>query len=398
MNVFESKKSKNLGYLLQFLPDCLVDQSNNPKIKFDGHNLKSAYLIDLVHNLLLKYYFKKNNEFNLSSVILKEKYGCLYNYYIQYLKENNILVLVKNHLKGRNARVYKFNEDIFKKPIHKYHNIDTILLKKYSKSKNIINKIDSESDLINPIIKSKIIKDLFDVEIDYSKSIFYLDSSSCDIDVYQKNKYSVESIKDKHIFYHFDNYGRFHTNFTILKSYIRKNCLLIDGEETCEIDIKNSQPLFLNKLLNQNIEKIDADELKLFRNLTFYGGFYDYLQSKFNIQDKKTVKEITYKVLFGKNYSNKFDKKFSQIFPTIHSFIKEFKKMKGDYRVLSYELQNLESNFLFNKVIKHIIKTDPEIKIITCHDSLICKESDYETVFQIFKTHLDSEFIDCISN
>jgi hypothetical protein len=60
------------------------------------------------------------------------------------------------------------------------------------------------------------------VDIDYVRSLFFLDSTLQYDDIYNKNKYSVECINDKHIFYHFDNYGRLHTNFTILKSFIRK--------------------------------------------------------------------------------------------------------------------------------------------------------------------------------
>lgn len=66
------------------------------------------------------------------------------------------------------------------------------------------------------------------------------------MDIYNRNKYSIECINDKHIFYHFDKYGRLHTNFTILKSFIRKNCLLIDNEETYEFDIKKFTATFSN--------------------------------------------------------------------------------------------------------------------------------------------------------
>ena len=55
---------------LQFLPECLVEISNSKNFNYSGQKLKSAYLIDIVHNMLLKYYFKKENIFTLSSVIL----------------------------------------------------------------------------------------------------------------------------------------------------------------------------------------------------------------------------------------------------------------------------------------------------------------------------------------
>ena len=113
--ISEDKKVSQLSkkYSLQFLPEKLLKISELKNITFNSEKIKTSYIIDIVHNLLLKYYFRKENSFNLSSIILKERYGYLYNYYINYLKQENILHLKKNHLKGSNARIYSLNEDIF---------------------------------------------------------------------------------------------------------------------------------------------------------------------------------------------------------------------------------------------------------------------------------------------
>ena len=379
-------------FSMQFLPECLLEESLHTHIDFENHKLKSSYLIDLVHNLLLKYYFKKENSFNLSSIILKQKYGHLYNFYVNYLTNRGILILQKKHLKGKNSRIYKLKESVINGKIQRFPNKDKVLLKKYRNSQIDLKGIEQSSNLIDVDIKMKLIENLYNVEIDYEKSIFYLDTSIQEQDVYQKNKYCVDSIRDKHLFYHFDDYGRFHTNFTILKSFIRKNCLLIDGEETMELDIKNSQPLFLNLIINSNINQIDNQEKSLYSYLTTSGNFYDYLQQKMEIKDKKLIKQITYKILFGKNYKNKFNQKFYELFPTIFQFITDYKKERGDYRTLSYELQRVESNFLYNKVIRSILEYDSSITLITCHDSIICKKSDYDRITSIFQVHYDNEF------
>ena len=53
-----------------------------------------------------------------------------------------------------------------------------------------------------------------------------------------------------------------------------------------------------------------------------------------NIPNRNLVKEYTYKVLFGRNGTNsKADKIFSSLFPTIHHFIKLYKKENDDYKV-----------------------------------------------------------------
>lgn len=312
---------------------------------------------------------------------------------MDYLVENKFLILLSKHKKGKSSRTYALNESILRGKISRYNNFDKVLIKKY-REKLSDTVSNPESSLIEPDIKKKLISDLFHVEIQFERSIFFLDSlKNDDIDIYNRNKYSVECINEKHIFYHFDNYGRMHTNFTILKSFIRKNCLLIDGQETAEIDIKNSQPLFLTKLIQDiGLRLVNKEEFELFKQLTINGIYYDYMMTNCEIKNKTSIKEMTYKVLFGKNISNSSsDKIFSRIFPTIHNFIKSYKKENGDYRILAYDLQKAESNLIFNKIIKQIIQNNPEIKLVTVHDSIIMQKIHQNTVNAIFQTKLLEE-------
>jgi hypothetical protein len=392
-------KLKDKKFSIQFLPESLKKESLYKKIEYKQHNLKVSYLVDIAHNLLLKYYFKKDNIFNLSSVVLKEKYGYIYNYYIDYLVESKILILVKKHQKGKNARIYKLSESVINGKITRYKNDDKVLLKKYKNAVSLIEREEIKSSKIKQEIKQKLVDDLFHVDIDFSKAIFFLESTVQDTDIYNRNKYSVECINDKHIFYHFDHYGRMHTNFTILKSFIRKNCLMIDGDEVCEFDIKNSQPLFLSKIIQEyGNDTVDHNEFELFKFLTINGKFYQYMIDNSSIKDKKLMKESVYKVFFGKNYKNKKDMIFKNLFPTIYEFIKIYKKSKGDYKVLAHELQNLESELIFNKIVKEILDIDPNIHIITIHDSIVCSTRYREIVGNIFNKNLRLEFLDEIKN
>ena len=81
INPNNSIKSKleNKNNSLQFLPQVLDNLSKDKIFTYKGQKLKSAYAIDIVHNLILKYYFKKENKFHLLATILKEKYGSDYN-------------------------------------------------------------------------------------------------------------------------------------------------------------------------------------------------------------------------------------------------------------------------------------------------------------------------------
>jgi len=389
------EKLEDKTHSLQFLPISLEELVKNKNFIYKNKKLKTSYIVDIIHNLILKYYFKKENKFNLMSTILKEKYGFLYNYYMDWLIEKEVLIMICNYKAGKNARVYKINSTILKGKIIRYLNTDKTLLKKYRVKVAQVEVNGIKDSLIDTDVKIRLVKDLFHTQIEFDRSIFYLDSlKDEDIDIYNRNKYSVECINDKHIFYHFDNYGRMHTNFTILKSFIRKNCLLIENEETCEIDIANSQPLFLTKIIkDSNSSWVRSDEFELFKYLTINGKYYQYVMDYLDTTDKKMVKEMTYKVLFGKNMSNsKSDKIFIKMFPSIHTFIKLYKKEHKDYKVLSYELQKAESNLIFNKIIKDIILNYPDIKMVTVHDSIIIKKSDKDVVDAIFKTKLFEEF------
>jgi hypothetical protein len=389
------KKLEDKKHSLQFLPKKLEELAKNKKFEYKGHILKTTYIVDIVHNLILKYYFKKDNKFNLMSTILKEKYGHLYNFYIDYLVDNQILEMIANYRAGRNARVYKINDSILKGEIMRYSNDDRTLLKKYKNNVSKVEEAGIKGSLIDDTVKAKLVDDLFYVDIEFDKSIFYLDNlKDRENDIYNRNRYSVECINDKHIFYHFDNYGRMHTNFTILKSFIRKNCLLINGEQTYEIDIINSQPLFLTKIIEDSGTRwVKEDEFELFKYLTMNGIYYQYVMDYLETTDKVMVKEMTYKVLFGKNAANsKADKIFIKLFPTIHNFIKLYKREYKDYKVLAYDLQKAESNLIFNKIIKEVMNTHPEIKMITIHDSIVIPESYKDLVNAIFYTKLYEEF------
>lgn len=389
-----STKVSDKTFTLQFLPECMYDLENIKTIEYKEFKLKTDYIIDITHNLLLKYYFKKDNRFPLNSIVLKDKYGFMYNQYINYMVDNNIIVMIKNYQTGLTSRVYALNDDIFRNKIKRYRNSDKVLIKKY-KLKFVDMFDDSVKDLIDTEVKEKLVSDLFNVKIEYDRAIFYLNSVKYhDYDVYNRNIYSVECINNKHIFYHFDSYGRMHTNYTILKSFIRKNCLLIDGEETCELDISNSQPLFLSKLIADSKTKwVNTDEFELFKQLTISGKYYQYMMDMLGETNKKKIKEMTYKVLFGRNIRHsKIDKSFKSIFPTIHNFIKLYKKEHDDYKILAYDLQKAESNLIFNKIIKRIINTHPHIKMITIHDSIVIPKKDRDIASIIFQDELLKEF------
>lgn len=378
------KKVTKKSHILQFLPKILEDLSKNPNFEYKGKRLKSSYVIDILHNLILKYYFKKENKFPLYSMILRDKYGQYYNYYMNFLLEKKIIHLEKNHRKGKSSKIYSINTEILKSEIGRFINSDKVIVKKYNSKLESSASEESKSP-ISIDVRNKIIRDLYDFKIDYDGAMNFIEKTILDPDSVNRNLYSVQSIKNGNLFFHFDKFGRFHTNFTILKSEIRKNFLTIDGSRTYEIDIKNSQPLFLSKLIKiVNTKWVKNDELELFSSLVENGEFYGYLSNKLNLTGKEESKKLVYKVFFGQNRKGSIDdEKFISLFPTIHNFIKLYKRENSDYRSLSHHLQRMESDLIFNKIIRRLMISNPDVKILTIHDSMIVSEDNKEIVNRI---------------
>ena len=397
------KKTIDKGYLYQFLPENFQYLLKEKKVQYKDKNLKTDYLINIIHEMMLKYYFyrddvlEKEIHFNLWSKLLRDKYGHLYNYYIDYLKEKEFIFLVSDYYGGKKARTYRLNRQ-FVTHIIRIKIYDKVLLKKHSIDYLKKSYLNYNNSPIPMDIRGKLVDDLFDVEIDEENSLKLLkelkDSKEITFVKYMKNKMSLENLTDRNIFFKFDEYGRMHTNFTILKREIRKNFLTIDGQPLTEVDLSNSQPLFLAVLIKQELtpSKLINPEITRYFNLVDNGLIYEELMNKCDIEDRDEAKIMMYKVLFGINGdSARYNKMFYKVFPTIYDFILNYKKDKKNYKSLSYKLQNLESNFIYEQVIKHIIESNPEIKIFTVHDSL-CFPLKYKdtvtTIFNYYKRNL----------
>lgn len=382
------------NYILQFVSKDFQYLTQQNKIQYKNINLKCSYLINIIHELLIKYYFNNNIDvkFNLSSVILRKKYGEHYNYYVQYLCDNGFMSLVSKYYVGKKTNSYKLStKNIY--DVIRWKNYDKILLKKLkNRYETSITEMNESS--IPPDIREKLINSLYKINIDYDNAIDYLNSlkneKKIDNQKYQRNLISIDNINNKDIYFNFDDYGRLHTNFTILKKEIRANYITINNEIVTEIDIHNSQPLFFGVLLKKSLSQINGDSKKYF-DLVKSGLLYDDIIYNSKI-DRKEAKSLIYKVLFGdnKNVNLNANKIFKNLYPSIYEYILEFKEQKKNYKELSHELQRMESKFIFNEVIKEIYDKYPNIILFTVHDSIIFPKSYEEKIKNIFDKHFQN--------
>ena len=375
-------------YLFQYVTKEILNQNSKGIIYHNqGHKLITDFLIDLLNSFYQKYLrVSDDNEITLrlSSEILQKKYG-RYALYLNYLIDKEYISNGLPYIAGERCTEYKLNIKKFESSTFiDYKNYDSSknkrLLKFYNDPKNFI----SHSTIIDKDILHHTIDNINHIAIDYNESISFLKDVSIDKKKYLKNLDSIKRINHNQIYMTPDKYGRVHTNFTILKKEIRNKYLFIDGESISEIDIKNSQPFFLLKLIADNLHLIDniGSDLQIYFDRVVSGKYYEYFQEKNVFEERDEVKEWVYKLYFGKPYPNKI---FENIFPTISQFMNSYKKKYG-YKELSHKLQNIESEFIFNRVCRRL--AEKQIIYFTVHDSVNLKESDYIVAKRIF----DEEF------
>lgn len=384
----------NDDYLFQFISKDFQYLTQQKTFQYKGINLKSSYLIHIIHELLVKYYFSSNTEikFNLSSTILRKKYGEHYNYYIEYLCINGFMSLVSKYYVGKKTNSYKLDtKHIY--DVIRYKNYDKFLIKK-NNNRYETTITESGQSIILPNIREKLIDSLKEIKIDYDGAINFIkkmkDNKKIDESKYQRNLISIDNISNQHIYFNFDDYGRFHTNYTILKKEIRNDFLTINNEMISEVDINNSQPLFFAVILKKELTHINGDTKKYF-DLVKSGLLYDDIIANSYLKTRSEAKELIYKVLFGNNLkaNKKVNKVFKNLYPSVYEYILEFKEQRKNYKELSHELQKMESEFIFNNVIKEIYSTYPEIVLFTVHDSILFPKSYQEKVESIFNKHFE---------
>lgn len=367
---------------LQFYPESLDNTFPNTKLEYKGKILHKDYVVDLLHYLLFKYKITKKNTFHLNSKILRKNYGKDYNYYINFLLDNSIINLDKNYSSKKSSRVYSLFPFYLSDKTKPHRNENKNLLKKKLTHKK--QSIFSSHSPICPSIRERLVENLFHFSIDYKLSVELLKLDPKNMN----NLWLVNLIEQGDHFYHFDNWGRMHTSLTILPRVIRKEALFIDGEKIHEIDITNSQVLFLKIWIEKNYPHlIEEKEFQYFDNLVKTGTFYESYSRNLCVS-RKRAKIYFYEYIFGKEYPSKNSNVFKDMFPEIHQIISKQKKQFKDYKFFSGVLQRMESDFLFGNVVGGIWQKDPSIILSTIHDSIIFRQSDKEIVSDVFYSKL----------
>lgn len=239
-----------------------------------------------------------------------------------------------------------------------------------------------------------------------------------------------------------DKYGRIHTNVTNMKKEIRHAALRCDGGMVGEVDIKSSQAAFIIAVFRRYIDfyrddlyenrdtfikfkpiwhegRKDAtldkmeEELERYRNLVADGKIYEFFQTECS-QDSDINRPLTRdeakKGLLSFLFSPlHFDERREAVrgavqrcwrehFNTLFNCMWSIKE--SCHASLAYEMQKIESSFVFEQVCPRIIE-EVGCPFCTVHDSIIVPIEyvdhvrcimDEELLNQDIPTHTDVEY------
>lgn len=164
--------------------------------------------------------------------------------------------------------------------------------------------------------------------------------------------------------------NRIHSNITNLYKPLR-SLLRVDGgsESLTEIDIPNSQPLFLG-LEAQRSGARDEDYLRICSE----GRIYDIIGWHSGMAREGGKAEFL-KFLFAKNgFRSQAKMVFSGFYPSIANYIEKIKEK--DHHRIARCLQKAERRFVIDTVCQRLFQERPGVFLTTVHDSILCQRED----------------------
>jgi hypothetical protein len=182
-----------------------------------------------------------------------------------------------------------------------------------------------------------------------------------------------------------DEFGhRYHTPLTSLPKRYR-GYFRWSGEPLVNVDIRNSQPLFLCLAFAKAGGEI-KDDWKRYKDLCERGCLYESLNWS-NIDRAEFKERFFEEVLFSKPETvlyKKFAQKFFTEFESVFQFIFDLKnpkpsrQLKGKdrekpHRLLAKHLQRAESQFMFEQVVPSLMAQGIR-PVIPIHDSVLTTE------------------------
>ena len=230
---------------------------------------------------------------------------------------------------------------------------------------------------------------------------------------------AADMIRRGRWFFHVDNHGRIHTNISNLKKELRAY-LDVDGETLRNLDIANSQPLFVGILAVRRRRgkgtgggegreglslrglydgQTDMSEVTIQNGLDEYldlceeGRLYHFVfdhlpgirerlaglgqaeRDRLFQRNKHQVLATLYDV---DSHRNRVYRILDKHFPGLMEFVRREKR--GDHRRFAHLAQRTESDFMFGQVVPRLMREQPDMFVGTIHDSVLAPALEAEYV------------------
>lgn len=149
-----------------------------------------------------------------------------------------------------------------------------------------------------------------------------------------------------------------------------------------QFDLANAQFAILSDILE---EELESEDFLKFREQSYLGSLYEYVQEKLNVKDRKTAKIMMFELMFSKEtFTSPLKEKLKTLFPTVVDIVDSYKTEHG-YNTFSIMLQKRESE-IFIDGLWNLLKKK-KMFCITKHDCLIVKQEDKDKVQKMIKEH-----------
>lgn len=246
---------------------------------------------------------------------------------------------------------------------------------------------------------------------------------------------AVEMIRHGDWFLKPDDYGRLHSNVTNLKRTLRQH-LSVEGRRLLNLDLANSQPLFIAALLathkkgatacsslhqkslyqreiplSANVHYTDpggreggassfhplcrahtaqrwctqevGDDVRSYLAHCEAGSFYEHVAERLPVNlARAAVKEQVFAVLFGPDGARTpVGRVLWADFPSVMQFVAGLKR--PHHRHVAHITQRTESAFMFGRVVPRMQRERPDLFVATIHDSVMTTAGDEEYVRKV---------------
>lgn len=162
---------------------------------------------------------------------------------------------------------------------------------------------------------------------------------------------------------------------------------LCEDNDLVQIDLSNSQFAILAHVMKADSNVNTKADYIRFKTLCEEGQLYTHLQSELGLNSRKTAKKLMFHLAFSKRSNSKHYAKLKALFPTVTTWISEYKKANGS-NMFAVMLQKEEAKMFIDN-IWHDIKEQGYF-CLTKHDSVIVRKEQLEGVQEIISIYFKS--------